>query len=195
MKIIGLIGSPRQQGNTSHLVNTMLQQAAALGAETKLYQLGQLDIQPCKSCYACNTQENCTLDDDAQSILREIAAADAIVLGTPIYMWQMSGQLNLLVDRMFSFLRPDFSSKLAPGKKVALAVTPGQEAPTVFQAYFDSVGQVLDLLGFGEHRMVTAIGVYEPDDVLQQADTLEEARALGVWLSQKSDKSSLHQAV
>lgn len=43
--------------------------------------------------------------------------------------------------------------------------------------------------------MVTAIGVYEPDDVLQQADTLEEARALGVWLSQKSDKSSLHQAV
>ena len=96
---------------------------------------------------------------------------------------------------MFSFLKPDFSSKLTPGKKVALAVTQGQEAPTVFQAYFDSVGQVLDLLGFGEHRMVTAIGVYEPDDVLQQADTLEEARALGVWLSQKSDKSSLHQAV
>lgn len=193
MKIIGLIGSPRHHGNTAHLVKVMLQQAAALGADTKLYQLGQLDIQGCQSCYACNSQESCALEDDAAGILREIAAADAIVLGTPVYMWQMSGQLKLLVDRMFSFLNPDFSSKLAPGKKVALAVTQGQEAPTVFQAYFDSVGQVLDLLGFGEHRLVTASGVHEPDDVLHQPHVLEEARAVGVWLSQEA--APLHQAV
>ncbi|MFX0030842.1 MAG: flavodoxin family protein, partial [Candidatus Hermodarchaeota archaeon] len=65
MKIIGIVGSPRVEGNTQKLVEIMLASGADKGAETKIFNLNEMDIKGCQSCYHCKTtDEDCALNDD-----------------------------------------------------------------------------------------------------------------------------------
>lgn len=179
MKVVSFVGSPRKNGNTSRLVEEVLHGAASAGAETKMFYINELNIKGCQSCYACKKKEKCILQDDMVPLYDEIASADAVVFGTPVYMWQMTGQLKLLIDRLFAFLNPDYTSRLAPGKKIALVVTQGDADETRYVPYFDSVGKMLQTGGCGLYEILVAGGVYELGQVAGRSELLAKARILG----------------
>ncbi len=158
MKILGFIGSPRADGNTRTLVGALLDEVAKENLETKIYDLNKLSYSGCVSCYACKKKDNCVLADDITPILEEIKAADAIILGTPIYMWQMSGQLKLLVDRFFSYYRPGGVSPLPQGKKVLLAAAQENPDEERFIPYLKDTGEMLKMIGFGSYEVLTCQG-------------------------------------
>ncbi|QJW48366.1 flavodoxin family protein [bacterium BFN5] len=183
-KIIALNGSPRENGTTAALVDEVFKGAAEQGAQVKSFYLNELKIKGCQSCYACKEQGRCILQDDMQPLYDEIAGADAIVFATPVYMWQMTAQLKLVIDRLYPFLKPDYSSYLAPNKKILLAVTQGRPDISMFLHYFEHVGKNLSFLGFGDYKILIAGGTRKPDDLFSQSTVLAQARQLGGWLAQ-----------
>ncbi len=183
-KIIAINGSPRVQGSTAALADEIIKGVGERGVQVKSYHLNDMNIGGCQSCYACRAQGHCVLPDDMQELYDEIANASGIIFATPVYMWQMTAQLKLLVDRLYPFLKADYSSYLTPGKKVVLAVTQGRTDTAMFHHYFEHVGKNLLFLGFGAYKILIAGGTHKPEDLLSQAAVVAEARHLGSWLAE-----------
>lgn len=105
MKVIGFNGSPRKNANTQTLVEAVLKGAESKGAETRLINLNQLNVKGCQGCEACKKDlGKCFQKDDLSPILKEMAECDAVVLGTPVYYYQVSAQFKALVDRFYCFI-------------------------------------------------------------------------------------------
>jgi multimeric flavodoxin WrbA len=111
MEVIGFNGSPRKNWNTATLLEKALEGAASQGAKTRLVHLYDLDFKGCRSCFGCRTKGGpsygrCALKDDLTPILREMETADAVILGTPIYLGTVSGEMKSFMERLiFPFLR------------------------------------------------------------------------------------------
>jgi len=104
MKVIGINGSPRKNGNTETLVQAVLDAAKEKGHTTELFNLNELEFCGCQACMYCKSHDHCKLDDGLTQVLDAVKDADAIVFGAPIYMWQLSGQFKLFEDRLYMFL-------------------------------------------------------------------------------------------
>ena len=91
MRIIGFNASPRKGGNTAWSMGQVLESAAEAGAETEIFHSSELNISPCKGCLGCTKGGGCVVADDMQQVYDMLKQADALVLGSPIYMAQMSG--------------------------------------------------------------------------------------------------------
>ncbi|ALK06598.1 MAG: flavodoxin [Methanosarcina sp. 795] len=177
MKVLGLVGSPNINGNTAKLVNAILEGAAENGAEKVIYNLGSLNIKGCDACCKCQESGCCPIDDDMQEIYQQIQTADMIVLGSPVYMWQMTAQTKLLIDRMTAFLKPNFSSRL-DNKKLILVFSQGSPDRDAFKPYFKYTAGLLYYLGFDVLDTVIAAGT-DKLEVSFRPRLLEKARALG----------------
>ena len=103
-KVIGFNGSPRKKWNTYQLVKRALEGAKDAGAETKFYNLIDLNIKPCTSCLTCQKGKKysgrCTIKDDLTPILEEIKTADALIFGVPIYLSYPSSLVHTALERM-----------------------------------------------------------------------------------------------
>ena len=151
MKTIGFVASPRNDGNTAFVVNKILEGAKESGAETEIWHSGELKIMPCKGCLGCVKSGKCVIDDDMQKIYESLKQADALVLGSPIYMGQMSAQAKIFTDRLFAYITPRFSPRFKEenaGKKLILVFTQGNPDPEKFKAYYEYTRQMFQMLEF-----------------------------------------------
>lgn len=100
MKILGISGSPRENGNTEYLVRHALSLFEPGSFETEFISLGGLFIKPCRGCYGCKGAGKCVQeDDDFNSVYRKMAAADGLIIGSPVYFSSVHPQLMALLDR------------------------------------------------------------------------------------------------
>jgi multimeric flavodoxin WrbA len=189
MKIVGFIGSPRKRGNTTTIVNEVLRGAQEAGAETKVFNLNQLSIRGCQGCYKCQTPEGkCVQKDDMAPLYDEIYSADAVVIGTPIYWFQVTGQTKTFIDRLLAFLylkdgQPgNFRNKLK-GKKTVTVFSQGQPDTSLFASNFDLTEGVLSIVGFKVRERIVAGGMRSEDDAKGNTAILEKAYAAGVGLT------------
>jgi multimeric flavodoxin WrbA len=188
MNVVGFIGSPRRKGNTATLVGEVLRGAQEAGAQVAVYDLNALDIRGCQGCRACKKPgAACVQQDDMQALYGAIAGADAVVIGTPVYMAQVTGQTKVFLDRLYAFLNDDFTHRLGAGKKTILVYTQGQPNPGAFQASFDLNALVLALLGLKVCRTLVATGTRRPDDILKNREILEEAYRAGAALTARAE--------
>lgn len=153
MKVIGIIASPRKEGNTAWIINKILEGAKEEGAETQSWYFSDLDIKPCQGCLCCHSKgaRGCVINDDMQKLYVAIDDADAIVLGSPIYMGQMSAQAKIITDRLFAQISPRFSphyKEKATKKKLILVFTQGNPDSSMFQLYFEYTKNMFHLLEF-----------------------------------------------
>jgi len=185
MKIVGFVGSPRKGGNTETLVSQVLAGAHDKGAQTKLFNLTKHNIKGCTSCHYCVANKKCMIKDDMQKLYEELQGADAVVLGTPIYMWQMSAQTKLFVDRLLAFLNPDFTTRLTQPKYMIIVFTQGNPDVETFREYVKNTVHMLEFLGFKVTSTIVAGGTNEIGDVLKQEEVMEDARQKGRELAAK----------
>ena len=116
-----------------------------------------------------------------QEIYEEIQSADIVVLGSPVYMWQMTAQTKLFVDRLTAFLRPDFSSRLN-NKKLILIFSQGSSDRDAFNPYFEYTAGLLYYMGFDVLDMIVAAGT-DKLEVTFRPNLLEKAKDLGKLIS------------
>ena len=99
MKAIGIVGSPRKNGNTEILTKHTLRAIEEEGLDTELIRLAGLDIKPCNACMVCKKEESCPINDDLFPIYTKMKEADAIILASPVYFSSATALLKALMDR------------------------------------------------------------------------------------------------
>ena len=100
MKVIGISGSARKNGNTALLIKTVFESLEAHGIETELVQLFDKRIEPCKGCFACRGRKACIHKDDAfNEVFGKMVEADGIILCSPVYSADISALMKAFAER------------------------------------------------------------------------------------------------
>ena len=163
MNIIGIIASQRKEGNTAFIVNRILEGAREQGAETTTFGFNELAIEPCRGCWACHKgDQGCVINDDMQRIYDALEYADAIVLGLPIYMGQMSAQGKIFTDRLFARFSPRFSpffKENAVKQKLILSFNQGNPDAGLFKSYIDYTKHMFEVLEFDVKEVPVVTGL------------------------------------
>ena len=105
MNVLAVNGSPRKKWNTATLLENALAGAASAGAETELAHLYDLEYTGCISCLACKkiggkSYGHCAVRDGLTPLLKKAAAADVLVLGSPIYFYTETGEMRSFMERL-----------------------------------------------------------------------------------------------
>ena len=137
MRAIAINGSPRKGWNTDLILQQALRGAADAGAETEMIQLSGLTFSGCRSCFACKKAGaetgRCMWNDGLQSVFDKIFSADVVLLGSPIYLGNVSGMMYCLMERLvFSLLSYDDYSKTLFHGKINSCFFFTMNAPKVF---------------------------------------------------------------
>lgn len=179
MKIVGFVGSPRKRGNTELLVREILAGADEKGAETKCFHLNAVDMKGCQGCMKCKEGDKCGVRDGMSPLYDEILSASGIVVGSPIYMLQISGQTKLFLDRLYALVDINDKPRIRPGLPVVLVYTQLESNPEAFKTYFDSMHFIFEGLGFYVADTLIAAGTWERGDVVKQEELMKKAGKIG----------------
>ncbi len=101
MKVLLINGSPRENGCTYTGLNEMVKVFEKNGVETEIFQLGKEPISGCMACKACTKLGKCIIDDKVNELNARLDDFDGIVIGTPVYYSNASGQVRSFLDRLF----------------------------------------------------------------------------------------------
>jgi multimeric flavodoxin WrbA len=175
MKIIGFNGSPRKNWNTATLLNNALEGAASKGAQTELIHLYDLKYSGCISCFSCKLKGGksygkCAVKDGLQPILGRIEEADAIILGSPVYLGAATGAIRSFLERLtFPYLVYDqqrsslFKRKMPVGFIYTLGATDARIKEAGWDRQFTLMESILSRI-FGASETLLATDTYQFDD-------------------------------
>ncbi len=176
MKVILLNGSPRKNWNTHKMLLETERGAKEMGAETELIHLFDLKYTDCKSCFACKLRGNktngiCAVRDDLRPVLEKIHGADAVIIGTPIYYGNLTGETLSVINRMLFPIRhyenDGTEDELLPiKKKRGLIVTANADANSLRMGYgaiFEQTSRMIGML-FGSCETLYAGDTYQFSD-------------------------------
>jgi multimeric flavodoxin WrbA len=120
MKVLGISGSMRKDGNTAQLVRYILAKVQATGIETEFVSFTNRTIKPCTGCEQCKETKWCVVEgDDWADLARKMLEAEVVVLGSPTYYYDVNGQMKNFIDRTYSLFH---DRKLAGRSAVAVTV-------------------------------------------------------------------------
>jgi multimeric flavodoxin WrbA len=176
--VLGIQGSPRKHGNTQILVERVLDGARDAGATTHMLQLADMTIGECDGCHACWQGKECPKDDDMNDVYAQIAGADALVFGSPVYWFGPTALMKAFIDRFVYFNCPENRAKIK-GKRAALVVPFEDDA----LASAAPLVKVFDMsLAYVEMQLAEPLlvpGVGRKGAVLERPADLDAAYALG----------------
>lgn len=116
LKILSINGSRRKNGNTKHLIESILTPARRGEAQTESIFLGDYDIGACTGCEGCQRSWECVIRDDFYKVVKKIDEADGIVLASPTYWYSVTSDMKRFIDRCYSFIQFPASRKEWIGK-------------------------------------------------------------------------------
>ena len=99
MKVIGIVGSPRKNGNTELLTKHTLKAISEEGLDTELIRLAGLKIGSCTACMACKEKEICSIKDDLFPLYLRMKEAEGIILASPVYYGSATALIKALMER------------------------------------------------------------------------------------------------
>ena len=185
MKVVGINGSPRKDGNTAQLIGKVFEELNAEGIETELIHLGAQSVNGCLACMKCfdNKDGHCAQKKDGlNQWVDQMAAAEGIILGSPVYFANLSGQIKCFLDRTWMVARANGNLFR---RKVGAAVVAARRAGAVsafhsLNSYFTIsemivVGSSYWNMGYGRNK----------GEVLQDSEGLQIMTDLGknmAWL-------------
>lgn len=108
-KVLIISTSPRKNGNSEALADAFLNGVKDGGNTTEKICLYDKTIGFCKGCLACQKTGRCVIHDDADTIVQKMLTADVLVFATPIYYYEMSGQMKTMLDRANPLYPADYA--------------------------------------------------------------------------------------
>lgn len=175
--IVILNGSPRKNGNTSALVKKFTEGAESVGNTVTEFFLDRMDIHGCKGCFGGHSSKECPCvqKDDMAKIYTAVRECDVIVLASPLYYWNMSGQLRTAVDRLFALEEGDGNLLRGHGRACALLMAAEGHGFEDVLLYYE---HLMDHLKWKNLGHVLAGGNGDIGDIADKPE-LEQAYELG----------------
>ena len=188
MKIICVLGSPRYNGNTATIAKKFIEIAKNLGAEVQIFELNKMNYRGCQGCASCKTKtDKCAAKDDLTAVLDAIPGADVIMVSSPVYFQEVSGQVKSFIDRLYSFMPPNYlqsgtKSRVREGKMVVFITAQGAPEAAITELQGRYAGIFKRTLAAGDVKFIRACGVggggslgTVPDKYLKEAEELAKA--------------------
>mgnify|MGYP002564886604 FL=1 len=172
MKILLINGSPRRNGNTAAALAEMVRVFEAEGFETETVQIGAEAIRGCVACGGCGRLGKCVFDDAVNAIAPKFEAADALIVGTPVYYASANATLTALLDRLFYSTRFDKTMKVG----AAVAVCRRGGASTAF----DRLNKYFTISGMpvASSQYWNSVHGAAPGEAAEDGEGLQTMRAL-----------------
>jgi len=173
MKIVGINGSPRKNGNTYFLLKKTIE--ASKIESKKIIQLVNYEIHPCNACGKCWETKKCPIDDDLEKVISGIVDSDAIVISSPVYYGTISAQLKTFIDRSGELLGArGYPLKGKIGGAISVARRWGHLTTwTMILLYLMEMRMILPGTGWN------AATSMKPDDAMKDKEGVERAEELG----------------
>lgn len=184
MKVLGIYGSPRREGNTDLLLREFLRGCREAGAEVEEIFLRQLKITPCLEIYACKKEGKCPIPDDMQPLYDKLAEADVIALASPIFFYAVSAHTKTFIDRCQAFWAKKYLLKqpispAKPHRKGVFLAVGGSRGNKVFDGPLLTMKYFFDALDMVFYRSLLYQKIDEKGEILKHPNALAEAYALG----------------
>jgi multimeric flavodoxin WrbA len=128
-QVLVILGSPRRKGNSSTIAARISRGAKSAGAQVETVFLQGLNISPCRGCDTCQKLDSkgCAIKDDMQEIFPKLIKADAWVIASPVYWFNMSAQTKIFMDRCYALTA--YAKNPFAGKRIAIAMSYGDVDP------------------------------------------------------------------
>ena len=176
-KVLIVSTSLRRDSNSGLLAQRFAQGARGAGHQVEFISLRGKDIRFCTGCMACLKAPRCVIQDDAAAIVEKMGAADIICFATPVYYYELSGQLKTLLDRAIPLFSSDYAFR---DIYLLTASAEGDDA---------SDGPVSGLEGwiacFQQARLAGVVrggGANDPGDMAKQTEKLAAAYEMGLHI-------------
>ncbi len=176
--LLGIVGSPRRNGNTAVLVSRLLEGARAEGASTGIVFLGDLTIGECDGCHACWRGLECVRRDDMNALYPRIMEADVLVFGTPVYWWGPTALMKALIDRFVYFNCPGNRARIS-GKSAAAVIPLEETEPDSWAPVADFFIRAFRYLEMNPSGILAAPGVTGRSDAANRPELMDGAFELG----------------
>ena len=112
MNVLGIVGSPRKDGNTAYLLERTLSLLPD-SFQTETVFLKDHRIEPCEGCHRCEQDGRCALDDDMQALYPKLQAADAMILTSPVYMGGVTSRMRAFMERTWHLRKGQLAGKIS----------------------------------------------------------------------------------
>lgn len=189
MKVLGVVGSRRTNGNTSTIVSEVLKGSKSHGASTEVLFLGNYNIKPCTGCEGCKDSFNCVINDDFQQIVSKLVESDGIILGSPTYWYNVSGDMKIFLDRCYSLIvfskgnRDLWISLFEDKGKCGIPVAICEQHHESMMGYtFDTLKRVMEDLDIKVFNGIKGLGYFSKGESAKDKDIMEYSFNLGVKL-------------
>ncbi len=185
MKILGIYGSPRKQGNSEVILDEILRAAVDSGAETKKIYARDLNMSGCQECGGCDKTGKCVVKDDMQQVYPLFEEADVIILSSPIFFYGISAQVKAVVDRaqamwsrrMLKKPREQWKNhESGRGYLIAVGATKGEN---LFEGVKYVAKYFYDALDMDYEGGLFYKGLERKDDAKNNPEIMKEAYAFG----------------
>jgi multimeric flavodoxin WrbA len=175
MKIMAFNGSPRKEWNTATLLKRALEGVSSQGAKTELIHLYDLNYKGCISCFACKEKGGksygrCAVKDELKPIFKKIETADAIIFGSPIYLGNITGEMQSFLERLvFPYLTytdpPEslFPKKITAGFIYTMGLTEELMNEFGYNQRFAGIDRFLAMI-FGSSEKLLSFDTYQFKD-------------------------------
>ena len=174
-KILIISTSPRKGGNSEILADEFAGGAREAGHQVETIRLYDKAIGFCKGCLACQKTQRCVIHDDADAIARNMLAADVIAFATPIYYYEMCGQMKTMLDRA----NPLFTADYAFRDIYLLASAAEDDESAVDGAVNGLQGWIACFEKARLKGVVRGVGATALGDIRRNVAALTAARAMG----------------
>lgn len=191
MKILGVVGSSRKSGNTATLVRSALEAAKSDNVETDMVFLSDYSFNGCIGCESCKTTYQCIIKDDMQKLYPKIETADAIILGSPTYFYNITAKMKAFIERLYcyeifdkndrSIWMPLFEST---GIKYASVIAICEQADVHDMGFTaEAMKMPLEALGYRVVDTVKVLHLFDKTDARKNDIALKQAMASGQKLA------------
>ena len=174
-KVLIISTSLRGGSNSEILAKECEKGASDAGHDVELLSLKGKDIKFCIGCLSCQSKGTCVLKDDVAEIMEKVLAAEVIVYATPIYYYEMCGQMKTLLDRLNPLYPSDYRFR-----KVYMIATAAEDGDTVFEKAYNGLRGWVDCFEKAELcGLAVGGGIGDSGDAKNHADAAHRAYELG----------------
>jgi multimeric flavodoxin WrbA len=185
MKILGILGSPRIDGNTAILLDYALSGARSEQAEVEKVILRKLHFTGCLECEDTRDDGECLINDDMRMLYKKISSSDVIILASPIFFGSLSSQTKMMIDRFQCLWQAKYIRKTYRQEKKRLGGFISVEASKRLDFFENAKAIVKNFFAtidviYKEELFVS--GIEKKGEILEHKDHLERACEMGYRL-------------
>lgn len=196
-RIIGILGSPLENGNTARLFKQAVKGAEDAGCSVDIIDIAGMDFSSCQEMFFCRDHETCIIDDAMQEVYGKFRDMDSLILATPVMTMGIPGKLKSFIDRFQVFymakyvrndpLVPPEKRKSRQGLFIGIA---GMDIPEVFTGAKLTVRAYFDIIDCAYHDELLVNGTDRIGDISTRPDLLDAAYRKGYALCGANSSTS-----